>query len=104
MPVTIKDVEHVAALARLDLTQAEKVKFTEHLNEILAYVEKLNEIDTSAVEPLLHVIDVPGGLREDVMRPSYGQEEMLKNAPDRTEKFFKVPKAIPNDASRKEGR
>ena len=94
MSVTIKDVEHVAKLARLEFTQAEKEKFTHQLNEILAYMEKLNELDTSNVEPLSHVIELNNVMREDEVKPSYPQEEMLKNAPDRTEKFFKVPKVI----------
>ena len=98
MSVTIKDVEHVAALARLEFTEAEKEKFTHQLNDILTYMEKLNELDTSNVEPLSHVIELSlaagGIMREDVVKPSYPQEEMLKNAPDRTEKFFKVPKVI----------
>jgi aspartyl-tRNA(Asn)/glutamyl-tRNA(Gln) amidotransferase subunit C len=104
MAVTLKDVEHVAKLARLELTGAEKIKFTRHLNEILAYMEKLNEIDTAHVEPLSHVIDLRNVCREDVTRPSSPPEQMLKNAPDRKEQFFRVPKVIPGRASRKGGR
>lgn len=103
MPVTLKDVEHVAALARLQFTDAEKEKLTHHLNEILAYVEKLNELDTTNVEPLSHVVEPGNIFREDTIRPSYPREEMLKNAPDKTEKFFKVPKVITGDASRRGG-
>ena len=94
MPVTLKDVEHVAKLARLELSNAEKEKFAHQLNEILAYIEKLNELETSSVEPLSHVIELRNVMRDDVMKPSYPREEMLKNAPERTEKFFKVPKVI----------
>ena len=108
MPVTVKDVEHVAALARLEFSDDEKEKFTHQLNEILEYMEKLNELDTSGVEPLSHVTGLSPesrqastdsnssrrNMREDVARPSSPQEEMLMNAPDRNEKFFKVPKVI----------
>ncbi|MBI4549232.1 MAG: Asp-tRNA(Asn)/Glu-tRNA(Gln) amidotransferase subunit GatC [Ignavibacteriae bacterium] len=94
MPVTINDVEHVAKLARLELTEAEKEKFSQQLNTILSYMEKLNEPDTTTVEPLSHVIELSNIFREDKVKPSYPKEEMLKNAPARTEKFFKVPKVI----------
>lgn len=94
MAVTMKDVEHVAKLARLEFSQEEIEKFTRQFNEILKHMEKLNELDTSNVEPLSHVIELNNVFREDKVQPSYPQEEMLKNAPSRTEKFFKVPKVI----------
>ena len=94
MSVTIKDVEHVAKLARLQFTDAEKEKFTHQLNDILAYMEKLNELDTSKVEPLSQVIELKNVFREDTVRPSSPREEILKNAPDKNEEFFKVPKVI----------
>jgi aspartyl-tRNA(Asn)/glutamyl-tRNA(Gln) amidotransferase subunit C len=89
--VTVKDVEYVAALARLSLDDREKEMYTHQLNEILAYVEQLNKLDTSAVEPLEHVIDLTNVTRDDAVTPSLPRGEALKNAPDRTEKFFKVP-------------
>ena len=94
MGVTLHDVEHVAALARLEFTAAEKEKFTHQLNAILTYIEKLNEIDTSQVEPLSQVISLENIFRDDTARPSFPRDEMLKNAPDATEKFFKVPRVI----------
>ncbi|MGB9772967.1 MAG: Asp-tRNA(Asn)/Glu-tRNA(Gln) amidotransferase subunit GatC [Bacteroidota bacterium] len=94
MGVTISDVEHVAALARLEFTEQEKEKLVHQLNRILEYIDKLNELDTSDVEPLSHVIELSNVFREDVVEPSYPVEEILKNAPERTEKFFKVPKVI----------
>jgi|ERR1041385_7790017 aspartyl-tRNA(Asn)/glutamyl-tRNA(Gln) amidotransferase subunit C len=94
MPVTIKDVEHVAKLARLEFTEAEKEKFTHQLNKILAYMEKLNELDTKNVEPLSHVIELSNVFRDDIVKPSHPREEMLKNAPEKSEEFFKVPKVI----------
>ena len=101
MSVTIKDVEHVAILARLEFTESEKEKFTHQLNEILAYVEKLNGIDTTNVEPLSHVIELNNVFREDEVQPSSSIEDVLKNAPARTEKFFKVPKVIGVGATRR---
>jgi aspartyl-tRNA(Asn)/glutamyl-tRNA(Gln) amidotransferase subunit C len=94
MPVTIHDVEHVAALARLAFSDEEKQKLTAQLNEILRYMEQLNTIDTSTIEPLSHVIELQNVFREDVQRPSLPREEALKNAPSKTEEFFKVPKVI----------
>jgi aspartyl-tRNA(Asn)/glutamyl-tRNA(Gln) amidotransferase subunit C len=94
MSVTIKDVEHIAALARLEFSDDEKEKFTHQLNDILQYIEKLNELDTSKVEPLSHVIELSNVFREDVVKPSISAEEALKNAPAKIDTFFKVPKVI----------
>ena len=94
MAVTKKDVEYIAELAKLKFKDEELEKFTEQLNEILAYVEKLNELDTTNVEPLSHPIEGSNVFREDVVKPSLDREEALRNAPDRSELFFKVPKVI----------
>ena len=94
MAVTKKDVEYIAELAKLRFKEEELEKFTGQLNEILAYVEKLNELDTTNVEPLSHPIEGSNVFREDVVKPSLDREEALKNAPDRSELFFKVPKVI----------
>lgn len=94
MPVTIKDVEHIAKLARLEFTEDEKQKFTHQLNQILAYVEQLNKLDTSKVEPLSHVIELSNVFRSDVAKPGLSPDEALRNAPAKTDKFFKVPKVI----------
>ena len=102
MAVTIKDVEYVASLARLEFTEAERERLVQQLNEILAYMEKLNELDTSKVEPLPHVIELSNVFREDTLIPSLTREEALKNAPDKSEKFFRVPKVIPEEGSRRE--
>ncbi len=94
MSVTLKDVEHVAALARLSFSDEEKMKLTSELNDILTYMEQLNKLDTTNVEPLAHVIELSNVFRADEVRPSVTREEALKNAPAATEKFFKVPKVI----------
>jgi len=92
--VTIKDVEHVAALARLEFTPEEKQKLASELNVILAYMEQLNSIDTSGVEPLAHVIEHGNVLRPDEPRASLTTEEALRNAPATDGRFFRVPKVI----------
>ena len=94
MAVTIRDVEYVASLARLEFSEKEKEKLTHELNEILRYVEKLNELDTEKVEPLSHVIELGNVFRDDEVKSSIAQEEALENAPAKNDKFFKVPKVI----------
>jgi len=94
MKITIKEVEHVARLARLELTEAEKEQMRAQLDSILSYIEKLNELDTSAVEPTSHVLPMKNVFREDEVRPSLLQEEALANAPDRQDLFFRVPRIL----------
>jgi aspartyl-tRNA(Asn)/glutamyl-tRNA(Gln) amidotransferase subunit C len=94
MSVTIKDVEHIAKLANLEFTDAEKEKFTYQLNKILEYMEQMNGLDTSSVEPLSHVVELSNVFRADEVKQSISTEEALKNAPSKTEIFFKVPKVI----------
>jgi aspartyl-tRNA(Asn)/glutamyl-tRNA(Gln) amidotransferase subunit C len=94
MSVTLKEVEHIADLARLEFTAEEMEKFTHQLNDILKYIEKLNEIDTSHVEPLSHVFELNNVFREDEVQPSLPIQDVLKNAPAAKDSFFKVPKVI----------
>ena len=94
MSVTIKDVEHVASLARLSFSEEEKQRLTSQLNEILEYMEQLNQLDTTKVEPLSQVIELSNAFRPDELKPTLTQEEALKNAPSKTDKFFRVPKVI----------
>ena len=94
MAVTIKDVEHIAELARLKFNEKELNSFMHQLNEILSYVEKLNELDTENVEPLSHPVENTNVFRDDEVMPSVTREEALKNAPNKNESFFKVPKVI----------
>jgi aspartyl-tRNA(Asn)/glutamyl-tRNA(Gln) amidotransferase subunit C len=94
MAVTIKDVDHVAVLARLTFSDSEKEKLTSELNEILRYMEQLNALDTDNVEPLLHVIDYGNVFRDDALQPGLDREQALANAPSRNNLFFKVPKVI----------
>jgi len=90
----VKDVEHVASLARLSFSGDEKKRLTTELNSILEYMEQLNELDTVNVQPLEHVVDVPPDVRPDEHVAGLTREEALQNAPARTEQFFRVPKVI----------
>lgn len=94
MSITLNDVEHVANLARLALSEAEKAQFAEQLNAILKYAEKLNELDTSNVEPTSHVLPLANVMREDAVRPSWPIEQVLANAPDDEDGHFKVPAVL----------
>ncbi|KAF0140248.1 MAG: aspartyl-tRNA(Asn)/glutamyl-tRNA (Gln) amidotransferase subunit C [Stygiobacter sp.] len=94
MSVTRKDVEYIASLSKLKFEENELDNFTHQLNDILAYVEKLNELDTENVEPLSHPVENNNVFREDELKPSISTEEALKNSPSKTEEFFRVPKVI----------
>ena len=89
-----EEIEHIAMLARLSLTEAEKNLFGAQLSSILDYMDKLNELDTKDVEPTSHVLSLNNIMREDTPKDSVPREDILFNAPDRTEKFFRVPKII----------
>ncbi|MEI8190003.1 MAG: Asp-tRNA(Asn)/Glu-tRNA(Gln) amidotransferase subunit GatC [candidate division NC10 bacterium] len=92
--ITRVEVEHVARLARLELTEDEKERMTAQLDAILGYIDKLNALDTSQVEPTTTVIPMVSVMRDDVVRPSLDREEALANAPDRADAFFRVPRII----------
>lgn len=94
MKITKAEVDAVALLARLELTPEETETFTCQMDAILAYVEKLNELDTSGIIPTSHAVPVENAFRDDAVRPSIGVENALANAPDRVEGFFRVPKVI----------
>jgi aspartyl-tRNA(Asn)/glutamyl-tRNA(Gln) amidotransferase subunit C len=89
--ISRKEVEHVANLARLTLTEEEAERYTKDLNAILEFAAKLNELDTSDVPPTSHATDVKNVMREDVNRPSISREEALRNAPEHEDGQFKVP-------------
>lgn len=94
MAVSREDVENIAKLAKLKFTEDELENLTRDMNKILTYMDKLNELDTDNVEPLLNPISNENVLREDKLEESIPTEEALKNAPDRTDVFFRVPKVI----------
>ncbi len=94
MSVKKEDVQKIAKLARLEFNDEELANYTNEMNSILGYMEKLNELDTQNVEPLSHPIENTNVFREDVLQESTKREDALKNAPDSTSEHFKVPKVI----------
>ena len=94
MKISKQEVEHVAKLARLELSEPEKEKLTDQLSNILTYVEKLNELDTKGVAPTSHVLDINNVMRDDVAALSLTQDQALANAPEKAAGHFKVPKII----------
>lgn len=97
MAVSKKDVEYIANLARLEFSNSEIENFTDQLNQILQYVDKLNELDTDNVEPLSHPVENVNVFRDDILKPTVSRMEALKNAPEANDEFFKVPKIIKVD-------
>ena len=94
MPISREQVEHVAVLARLALTEAEKDKLTTELGQILEHADKIAELDTAEVEPTAHAVAVTNVWRSDRPGEELSREEALSNAPDREEDAFGVPKII----------
>jgi aspartyl-tRNA(Asn)/glutamyl-tRNA(Gln) amidotransferase subunit C len=94
MKLTREEVQLIAILARLRLTAEEEEHLTEQLDRILQYMDKLNQVDTSKVEPLAHVIDIVNGFREDRVTNPPNTDAVLGNAPAKARTFFQVPKII----------
>ena len=94
MKITMEEVEHVAALARLEVDEEEREQLTEQMNRILLYMEKLNELDTTGVDSTSHAIDLCNAFREDVVEESLPREKSLENAPETNEAEFVVPRVI----------
>jgi aspartyl-tRNA(Asn)/glutamyl-tRNA(Gln) amidotransferase subunit C len=92
--ITIDQVRHVARLARLELSAAEEQSLQSDLSSILAYVDKLNQLNTEEVEPTAQVGEPGTPMRDDKITNRPAPEEMLANAPARSRRFFKVPKII----------
>lgn len=94
MKITRNEVKYVAHLARLNFGEEEAEKFTSQLNDILVYMDILNKVETSGIEPTTHVIDLTNAFREDTVEESVGTEVALANAPDQSGECFRVPKVI----------
>lgn len=94
MNISMADVEKVARLARLELTEEEKNLFAGQMDAIIGYVEKIKEIDTDGITPTSYAVPMENAFREDAVKPSIGVEKALENAPRRVDSFFKVPKVI----------
>ena len=94
MSVTKDEVKYIASLSRLEFNESELDDFTNEFNQILNYIDKLNELDTENIEPLSHPIEKKNVFRKDKLVASINRDEALKNAPDKTEEYIKVPKVI----------
>lgn len=92
--LTRAEVEHVARLARLALDEQEKERFAQQLGQILAYAQRLQQLDLTGVEPLAHVLGVTNVLRPDEVRPSLSQADVLANGPDVENGCFRVPRVV----------
>ena len=94
MSVTKNEVEHIAKLAKLEIREEEITEFTSQFNKVLEYVDKLNELNTDNIEPLLHPVEGENVFREDALKSSIATEDALRNSASKTDKCFKVPKVI----------
>ena len=94
MTVTTELIDNLAKLARLQFTSEEKEGLKKDLAQMIGFIDKLNELDTEGVEPLLHMSPRSNVFREDLVQGSVSREEALLNAPEKNEQFFLVPKVI----------
>lgn len=94
MSVSTDEVRYIARLARLRFDEAEEARIAEQMTQVLGYMEKLNELDTTGVPPMSHVLDLTNVFREDVVHARITREEALRNAPDSDGEYFRVPKVI----------
>jgi len=94
MKIAAEEVERIAILARLRLTDDEISQLTRQLDDILEYMDKLNRLDTAQIEPFTHPLETTNALREDAVTSQPNSDALLANAPDRDGTFFKVPKII----------
>lgn len=94
MAVSIDEVKHIAKLAKLKFSDDELEDFTHRFNDILKYMEMLNQVDTSNIEPLSHPVEMTNVFRDDKLNKSVSTDDALKNAPESDGEFFRVPKVI----------
>jgi len=94
MAISREDVEHIAKLARLQLTEEEVKRFQIELGKIIEYFDQLKKLDTENVPPMTHAVPIENVLREDQVKESLLQEEALQNAPEKKESYFQVPKVV----------
>jgi aspartyl-tRNA(Asn)/glutamyl-tRNA(Gln) amidotransferase subunit C len=92
--ITKEQIQHIAVLSRLNLSEEEKDLFGSQLSSILDYVDQLNELDTRETEPTSHVLSLSNVMRDDILASSLPREEALKNAPSHSGNFYRVPKII----------
>jgi aspartyl-tRNA(Asn)/glutamyl-tRNA(Gln) amidotransferase subunit C len=89
-----EEVKHIAKLSRLALSEEEAGEYASQLSQIIEFVEQLNSLDTSSVEPTSHVMQISNVMVEDIPGASLSREEALRNAPDSDGRFYRVPKII----------
>ncbi len=94
MKITQENVEYVAKLARLHISEEQKEKLTEDMAAIITFADKLSEIDTGDIRPAAHAIPVSNVFREDEIKQSIDRELLLKNAPQKEAGCFSVPKIV----------
>lgn len=94
MQITKSDIEHVAKLARLNLTEDEKEKYTKEMGAIIGFVDKLNELDTTGIQPTAHILPIQNVFREDDVKPSFDREKLFQNAPQKKDGCILVPKVV----------
>jgi aspartyl-tRNA(Asn)/glutamyl-tRNA(Gln) amidotransferase subunit C len=94
MSISRQDIEKVALLARLQLTEAELATMTDELAQIVGYVDQLAEVDTEGVEPLAHAVEVTNVFRDDAVAASLPRDEALANAPHHDERGYLVPAVL----------
>ena len=94
MKIDSKTVDKLADLAKLEFDEASKEEIVKDLNRIVSFVEKLNEMDTSNVEPLVYLTEYTNVMRADELKQEISQQDALKNAPKRDSDYIKVPKVI----------
>lgn len=94
MEVTTATIDKLAHLARLHFADEEKEAYKADLQNMISFVEKLQEVDTTGVEPLIHMGDSNNALREDIVQGSISREEAMLNSPAKDAQYFKVPKVI----------
>jgi len=94
MKLSLAEVEHIANLARLDLTAEEKEQYRQQLSAILEHVERLQELDTAGIPPTTSVLPTAGRLREDEPRNGLPVDTVLANAPEKTNDQFRVPPVL----------
>lgn len=95
--ITIEDVEYVAGLAQLNLDDEAKRSLVKEMSDVLSYIDKLNEVDTEGVEPMMHVLDISNVFREDQVGESLPRDLALKNAPKTDGEYFLVPRILDTD-------
>ena len=96
MSLTLEQVEHIAALARLELTAEEKAMFQEQLSSILEFADQLQELDTESIPPTASVLPLHSVFRPDEVTPSLPSDELFRNAPDIEAGSFRVPPVLDN--------